>query len=68
MLPNRYGNGEDWSMANIPSNRLDQAVEWTTERLESWDNCQRMAWDMWDFKSKHDAEKFITMFHLSWAQ
>jgi len=59
---------ESWSMANIPSNRLDRAVEWTTEQLESWDNCRRMAWDMWDFKFKHDAEKFITLFHLSWPQ
>jgi len=56
------------TFANIPSNKLDRAVEWTTERLESWDNCRRMSWDMWDFKFKHDAEKFITLFHLSCPQ
>jgi hypothetical protein len=27
-----------------------------------------MSWDMWDFKNRSDAEKFITVFHLSWAQ
>jgi len=50
------------------SHGLDRAVEWTTERLASWDNCRRMAWDMWDFKHRKDAEKFITLFHLSWYQ
>ena len=56
------------TFANIPSNKLDRAVEWTTKHLEGWDNCRRMSWDMWDFKHKHDAEKFITLFHLSWTR
>jgi len=50
------------------SRSLDRAVEWTTEKLKNWPNCTRKSWDMWDFKSKHDAEKFITLFHLSWQQ
>jgi hypothetical protein len=28
----------------------------------------RMAWDMWDFKHRRDAEKFLTVFHLAWQQ
>ena len=38
------------------------------EKLKDWPNCNRMAWDMWDFKSRREAEKFITLFHLSWDQ
>ena len=45
---------------------LDKRVEWACEQLESWPDCNRTAWDMWVFKNKSDAEKFITMYYLSW--
>jgi len=48
--------------------KLDKAVEWAAEQLKNQKDCYRKAWDMWDFKSKRDAEKFITLFHLSWTQ
>ena len=47
---------------------LDNCVKWVDEKLKDWPNCKRMSWDMWDFKHRKDAEKFITLFHLSWAQ
>jgi hypothetical protein len=48
--------------------RLDDCVDWVTEKLKDWPDCHRKAWDMWDFKHRKDAEKFITVFHLSWDQ
>ena len=48
--------------------KLDKSVAWAEEHLKDWANCKRMAWDMWDFKHRKDAEKFITLFHLSWQQ
>jgi hypothetical protein len=48
--------------------QFDDCVNWVEEKLKNWPNCNRMAWDMWDFKSKKDAEKFITLFYLSWDQ
>ena len=45
--------------------KLDKCVEWVNTQLKMWPNCVRMAWDMWDFKHQEDAEKFITLFHLS---
>ena len=50
------------------SKNLDSCVNWVEEKLKSWPNCNRKAWDMWDFKHRKDAEKFITLFHLSWQQ
>ena len=47
------------------TNKLDRCIEWVNGQLENWTDCNRTAWDMWDFKSKKDAEKFITLFHLS---
>jgi len=47
---------------------LTDCVEWAAEKLKDWPDVRRMAFDMWDFKSKKDAEKFITVFHLSWQQ
>ena len=48
--------------------KLNDCVEWSAEKLKDWPNVKRMSFDMWDFKSKKDAEKFITFFHLSWQQ
>ena len=48
--------------------KFDQCIEWTNNKLINWPDCNRMAHDMWDFKHRKDAEKFITLFHLSWQQ
>jgi len=56
----------EWS--GWSSSKLDQCIEWAAERLKSWSDVRRVSWDMWDFKSRRDAEKFITIFHLSWDQ
>jgi hypothetical protein len=53
---------------NFSTKKLDQCVEWVEEKLKDWPDCHRKAWDMWDFKHRKDAEKFITVFHLSWVQ
>ena len=53
-------------MPGYNSMSLDKCVIWTEEKLQDWPECVRMAWDMWDFKHREDAEKFITLFHLSW--
>jgi hypothetical protein len=58
----------DFVNDHLHSRTLDECVKWAEEKLKDWPNCNRMAWDMWDFKSRKDAEKFITVFHLSWAQ
>lgn len=50
------------------SRTLDDRVEWALEQLEDWPNCKRMSFNMWDFKHRTDAEKFITLYHLSWQQ
>ena len=47
---------------------LDDIVEWTEKELTKWKDCRRTAWDMWQFKSKRDAEKFITVFYITWAK
>ena len=47
------------------TNKLDRCVDWVNNQLAEWTDCKRMAWDMWDFKHRRDAEKFITLFHLS---
>ena len=52
---------------HFQSKNLHSCVEWVEEKLKDWPDCKRMAWDMWDFKHRKDAEKFITIFHLSWA-
>ena len=50
------------------TNKLNDSVEWALKTLKTWPDCKRMSFDMWDFKHRRDAEKFITLFHLSWDQ
>jgi len=64
---------EDWGVFNSLENHhdtpsLDARVIWTTRQLESWKNVSRQAWHMWHFKHKRDAEKFITLYNLKWAE
>lgn len=62
-----FGTTDD--AGNYYSTRnLDNCVKWVEEKLKDHADCNRMAWDMWDFKRRRDAEKFLTMFHLSWVQ
>ena len=53
---------------NWYNQKFEDCVNWTDNKLKDWSNCKRMAHDMWDFKHRKDAEKFITLFHLSWEQ
>lgn len=57
------GNPNTWY-----NQQFEDSVRWADEKLENWPDCKRMAFDMWDFKHRKDAEKFITFFHLSWNQ
>jgi hypothetical protein len=50
------------------STGLDQRVEWTAKTLDTWKTATRTSWDMWVFNNKKEAEKFITVYHLTWAQ
>jgi hypothetical protein len=64
---------EEWQTVDdagnhVGSPQLDRCVKWVDEKLNDWPNSKRMAWDMWDFKHRKDAQKFITIFHLSWQQ
>ena len=53
---------------HYPTRKLDDCIKWAEEKLKEWPDCDRKAWDMWDFKSRREAEKFLTVFHLSWEQ
>lgn len=47
---------------------LNEAIDWTTTQLSTWPNVRRMSWQDWDFKHKSDANKFITLYYLKWAE
>lgn len=53
---------------NYGKSTLDDKVEWTYQQLKSWPDVSRSSWDMWSFKFKHDAEKFVTLYTLLWAR
>jgi hypothetical protein len=51
---------------SFPSSDLKEQVDWATEQLEG--QAVRLAWNMWKFKNKRDAEKFTTVYYLIWAK
>jgi len=51
-----------------PSSVLDEQVRWITEKLQGQENCSRQAWNIWTFKYKRDAEKFLTVYYLVWGR
>jgi hypothetical protein len=48
------------------SSKLDDCVDWTCDKLNTWTGCKRLAWNIWRFNNKKEAEKFLTVFYLSW--
>lgn len=48
--------------------KFEDCIQWAEEKLKDWPDCDRKAFDVWDFKQRQSAEKFLTVFHLSWNQ
>ena len=61
-----WGTAED--SLTFKTSQVDTHVIWATEQLESWPKVRRTSWDMWQFSSKRDAEKFITLYNIVWPQ
>lgn len=57
-------NDNTISDVNLSVN-FNNCIIWTEEELKKWE-CKRTSYDTWVFKSKRNAEKFITLFLLQW--
>ena len=44
-----------------------ECIEWTANQLGSYPRVTRMAYDMWYFKRKNEAEKFQTLWLLKFS-
>lgn len=56
------------SNIKIVASDLDTHVAWAIKQLENWPNVNRWSWQDWHFEKKSDAEKFVTLHTLKWAQ
>lgn len=52
--------------SEFDSDQWTKCVEWTIEQLASQPRVKRMAYDMWEFELKREAEKFKTFWLLKW--
>lgn len=60
---------EHWPFPEAPlrdSRFLDDRIEWAVDKLKSWPGCKRMAYDQFWFEKKIEADKFITLYTLTW--
>jgi hypothetical protein len=53
--------------ADFDSDQWTECVEWTIEQLAGQPRVKRMAYDMWEFERKREAEKFKTFWLLKWT-
>lgn len=60
-VTNEYTTRPDWPM-------LEDRIDWINEQLTKQKNCVRIDTGAWQFQNKHDAEKFITLYHLTWTK
>jgi hypothetical protein len=58
----------------LPNNRVaiegysNDMYAWVHETLDKWKNVELVDVEIYRFKTKKDAEKFITLFNLKWAR
>jgi hypothetical protein len=46
----------------------DEMYDWIQNTLRNWNDVESIDFDSWKFKDKKTAEKFITLFNLTWAR
>lgn len=65
---------EDWDHSDgelyytADDGKLDSRCEWAAEQLNSWKTATRLSHQEWKFLRRKDAEKFITLYSLKWAE
>lgn len=64
---------EDWGDSAIDlefysTKILDDRCKWAEDQLKTWPDVSRYSWQEWQFKYKHDAEKFRTLYNLMWGK
>ena len=48
--------------------KLEKIISWADQILEKWEGCRKTSNNSWNFTTQTDAEKFRTLFYLSWDQ
>ncbi len=58
----------------LPNNQVaiegfhSDMYNWVHDTLDKWKNVELVDVEVYQFKNKKDAEKFITLFNLTWAR
>jgi len=64
---------EDWGIADQPDtnsseSKLDIRCNWAAEQLANWKFVGRISYQEWIFINRTQAEKFLTLYNLKWAE
>ena len=66
---------EDWSIGDVGDqyytadySNLDKRCEWAEGQLKNWKSATRLSHQEWKFSDRKQAEKFLIMFNLVWAE
>ncbi len=65
---------ENWPKENYKEmissdyENLDKRCKWAEEQLKTWKSATRFSHQDWLFNSRQEAEKFITLYKIVWAE
>jgi hypothetical protein len=60
---------EEWELDSNPGyGKLDKRCDWAAEQLANWKFVGRLSYQEWVFLNRAQAEKFLTLYNLKWAQ
>jgi len=61
---------EDWIGVFAPNEthivNINDILDWAEEALKNKTGCNRIAWNMWNFCDKTEAEKFKVLLIMKW--
>ena len=58
----------NWEVDEFASPDIhSDCIEWTVKQLEQYPRVNRMAYDIWYFERKREAEQFQTLWLIKWS-
>lgn len=68
-IEENWDDEEDQSLYHSADySNLDKRCEWTAGQLSTWKSATRLSHQEWKFTRKKEADKFITLYNLIWAE
>jgi hypothetical protein len=52
--------------SSLINKRDEEKINWINKQISNWSSCKQIHFNSWEFESKNDAEKLLSMYYLKW--